>query len=153
MNTKYDEWYEQARKQTQSTIGEFIKDLLSKEHTYDSIIHAAAASAIAGIRAINSDESQGGITGFQIGAIQAEFIAHLGVTEIPARIQEFRRMLYPSGKYRFIGIDQRAWDWVQHEAATMLMSGPTDEKLADHLRNIVSGIPPWGMYVIPKEEP
>lgn len=68
------EWYKQASKQTLETLPSFLKNLMEGyNHDYGTVCHALAAGAVATAWAMNAHDN-GGITGFQAGAVMWEFI-------------------------------------------------------------------------------
>jgi hypothetical protein len=70
----HEQWYEEAKKQTLTTLPEFCRSLSEDyHHDYGTICHAITAAGIATMWAMNHTE-QGGITGFQASCIMWEFI-------------------------------------------------------------------------------
>jgi hypothetical protein len=129
-------WYEEAKKIRLSTLVPFIEKLfLEYSHDYGTICHAIAASAIAAAWVANADEDQGGITGFQAGAVMWEFIQHwsLELKNKPLRLLNYENMLYPQHSKEFEKLISRdAADWLKKEA---------ERKLTEDAKNRIAGKP------------
>ena len=86
-----DSWFAEPA----TSIDEFIKKLNDQyEHDYGTVCHAMAAVAVQAAKAFN-DSEQGGITGFQAGAVMWEFIKRFMHLEGPMRLVQYNDMLYP----------------------------------------------------------
>ena len=84
-----EEWYTESRHMTVENLPKFFQKLTEQYgHDYGTICHAMAAGALATMRAMDKTP-QGGITGFQAGAIMWEFI---------------KRWMYESNKTSFLPI-------------------------------------------------
>ena len=143
----HDAWYEEAGHMTLDKLPEFLERLQNRyEHDYGTICHAIAASAIATAWAMNHGP-QGGITGFQAGAIMWEFIKHWGHLEGPARLQDFEKMLYPQYEEHFNSIDKDTFEYLQKKAAENLAEEKGSDSIREHWQSIVDGKVPFG-YVI-----
>lgn len=91
------EWMERAQKiSTSDELRAFVDELRGDyTHDYGTICHAIAAAAIAGAYAVERGP-QGGITGFQAGAIMWEMIKGWGVwNDGPLQIIQWGHLLYP----------------------------------------------------------
>ena len=147
------EWYDEARGQTLESLPAFMGKLLNDyEHDYGTICHAVTACAIGAAWAANHSE-QGGITGFQATAIMWEFIKHWMSIKGPARLLEYRDMLYPQHREDFRTISPKTWADLQSEARAALARAdggefgkmPPDVKA--HMERIVAGKVPFGYRV------
>ena len=146
-------WYEEAEKvSTPDELAAFVRRLLTDyEHDYGTICHAVAAAAIAGANAVNRDPKQGGITGFQAGAVFWEFARawnrwpadHCG-----ARMIEWGDLLYPQSDPRMTSIPRGAWEALITKASKLLASG-TDlhPNVARRVQMIASGNLPLDLTV------
>lgn len=147
------DWYAQARNVTAGTLAEFVRHLAEDYgHDYGTIIHACAAAALAGVRAVNSSD-QGGITGFQAGGVMWEFIQHWMHKDGPMRLLEYEDMLFPQNAENFTTISAKTWAHLQAEAQKRhlgddMPSGPVRE----HWQSIIAGKVPFGFTVEPEEE-
>jgi hypothetical protein len=152
-NTKVtDLFYLQARDMTLENLPAFINELLSKyKHDYGTICHAFAAGAIATMWAMNKDEKQGGITGFQGSAIMWEFITHWDdqYADKPLKLINYEHMLYPQYAYDFEKvISEATWNWLKENAQKKLEDNPgVHESVKEHWRKIATGFVPFGYKV------
>jgi hypothetical protein len=145
-----DKWYEDARHMTLEKLPEFLDKLAFEyQHDYGTICHAIAASAIAASWAMN-DTEQGGITGFQAGAIMWEYIRHWQHFKGPMRLVTYSDMLYPQHEDRFTKtISSNTWEYLQKEAAEKLkeqeiVGNQCSERVLAHWQSIVDGNIPFG---------
>lgn len=152
----HEEWYEEAREMTLEKLPEFLKRLSEEyEHDYGTICHAIASSSIAAAWAMERTP-QGGITGFQAGAIMWEFIWNW-MTEYkgqPLRIINYDHMLYPQYEDDFTKISPSTWEYLKKTAKEKLEeykgSTTVSEDVVKHMEEIVSGKIPFG-YTISDE--
>lgn len=99
----HKQWYEDAKKvSTPEELAAFVRRVTADySHDYGTICHAIAASAVAAAWACDRS-AQGGITGFQAGAIMWEFITHW--THSPGdllALRDFDNILYPQYDDKF----------------------------------------------------
>lgn len=152
----HKEWYEQAKEQTTETLPEFIRHLTEDyEHDYGTICHALAAGGIATMWAMN-ETSQGGITGFQAGAIMWEFIRHWNYNHNKAgmKIIDYDNLLYPQYDYKFDkSMSETTWDIIQKEASEKLKEKdyPVHPDVKAHWESIVEGKIPFGFKINEEE--
>lgn len=67
----HENWYKEAKDMDMQKLPQFVNGLLEDyEHDYGTICHALSAAAVATMWAMNRDERQGGITGFQASCIK-----------------------------------------------------------------------------------
>lgn len=144
------EWYEQASKQTLETLPVFLNHLLNDyQHDYGTICHAITAGGLATMWAMNKHE-QGGITGFQAGAIMWEFITNWNYSDNKTgmRLIDYDHLLYPQFAEEFDKvISKETWDRLQEEANKLL---ETENGVADvraHWRSIKMGVIPFGFKI------
>lgn len=146
----HDAWYDEAKDMTLEKLPEFLDRLQTRyEHDYGTICHAIAASAVASACAMNHGP-QGGITGFQAGAIMWEFIRHWGHIKGPARLLDFDNMLYPQYEDHFNQIDAETFALIQSKAADNLAKDLGTAEIKQHWQSIVDGNVPFG-YTISEE--
>ncbi len=158
LEKKYrEELYPKAKKV--KTIDDFVKfhkDVMDRPHDYGSICVAVTALAVAGAWLADADEKQGGITGFQAGAIMWEFMSAWNGVEAPAKLIKFKDMLYPQYEERFQKlIAPTTWAFLQTEAAKNIAEheAQTDEKrhvhpeVLAHWKSIVDGVVPFGYHI------
>lgn len=144
------DWYKEASEQTLETLPAFMKKLAEEfEHDYGTICHALAASATAAAWAMNRTE-QGGITGFQGGAVMWEFIRqwmYVGEHK-PLRLVDYSNMLYPQYADKFERtISQDTWKWLQERAKEQLTNDAMSPRVREHMERIVNGVVPFGYTV------
>lgn len=153
----HNQWYVEAKEQTLETLPAFLTKLSQEfEHDYGTICHALASSAIASAWAMNNTE-QGGITGFQAGAVMWEFIKNWGYGgELkPLRLFDYSNMLYPQYEGYFEkSISTDTWNWLQKEAQELLDNDRTmmHPNVVKHLQSIVNGTVPFGFTVTDEDE-
>lgn len=148
------EWFEQARKQKLETLPEFMNHILNDYyHDYGTICHAISACALAAAWAANSSD-QGGITGFQSGAIMWDFVRQWTYinNKTSLRIIDYDKMLYPQYESFFKDrtICQSTWEALQNEAKRRLDEidkGLTSDRVIEHWNNIVNGVVPFGFKI------
>lgn len=139
-------------KKTDESTDNFIKRISKLEHSYDSIVHAVAASAVKAAWQMN-DTPQGGITGFQAGAVMWEFIRRWMHFEGPLKLITYRNMLYPQYKNEFNKtISKETWKYLQTEAQNNLNKVTKGKLNASpnviaHWESIVNGKVPFGYKV------
>jgi hypothetical protein len=127
-------------------VGRLITDYT---HDYGTICHAVAASAIAGANCMNHSP-QGGITGFQAGAIFWEFYGAWMHEKGPARLQRMDDLLYPQMEHKFKTISPDTWKYVQEEAKKNLADKSevgVHPDVAVHWQSIVAGKIPFGLQI------
>ena len=152
-------WAENAKEQTLETLPAYISNILDNyEHDYGTICHAMATIGVAAMWAANKHD-QGGVTGFQAGAITWLFIQQWNpnmVGESGARILNFDDMLYPQYEGKFDKtIPKKTWERLQKQAAAKLDELVDEDdlvsiKVLDHWNSINSGIVPFG-YTVEEE--
>lgn len=146
-----NEWYVEARKQTRETLPAFLDHLMNDyEHDYGTICHAMSCGAIATIWTIDHS-SQGGITGFQSGAIMWEFLKHWNFrsNKTGLRIIDFDDMLYPQYADQFEKkIRKSTWEALQKEAREFWAKSPdAHPDVIAHWKSIGEGVIPFGYSV------
>jgi hypothetical protein len=145
------DWYIEARAMTREKLPAFIDKLMDNyKHDYGTICHAIAAAAIGAAWSVERGP-QGGITGFQAGAVMWEMIHAWGTFDDgPKRMQCFNDLLYPQMEYKFRTISRDTADWIKTEAAKKVAewggNGGSSEVLA-HLERVASGWVPFGLRV------
>lgn len=152
----HKDWYKRAREMTLENLPEFLKELTEKyEHDYGTICHAIASSAIATAWAVERTP-QGGITGFQAGAIMWEFIQNW-MTEYknkPLRLVNYENMLFPQYEDNFKNtIAKGTADWLKKEAGKKLKdSDNMHPDVKAHLDKVAGGWIPFGYKVEDEQE-
>lgn len=143
-------WYARARDRamTLKSLPGFLAELAEHRHDYNTIVHAVAAAALAAARALDRSPN-GGITGFQAGAVFWEFYSEWLSEKGPCRMVKYEHMLYPQYDTEFEKtITPDTWKWLQQEAAKKLTeSGPVHGEVSNHWRSIVAGTVPFGFRI------
>lgn len=149
----HEEWYNKAKSQTPDTIGSFIKKLTSEyHHDYGTICHAAAASAIGAVWAVDKS-SQGGITGFQAGVIMWEFLKHWSYdsNKCGLKIVDYDDLLFPQYEFKFNKtLTINHWKALQQEAQKNIDNNSGDfvsPNVIEHWKSIVNGEVPFGFII------
>lgn len=146
-------WPEEAHKVR--TVWDFIRfhDKLMNgyHHDYGTICHAIAAISVAAACLSNRDKVNGGITGFQAGAIMWEWLHGWGTgPKNIGRMLDYEDMLYPQYASKFIQISRRNWAFLQKKAAENLVESPTaNPAVIRHWQSIVDGTVPFGLFLEP----
>ena len=145
-------WMERAKDMTLEKLPDFLKELTEKyEHDYGTICHAIAAAAVAAAWAVERTP-QGGITGFQAGAVAWEILKGWGgltIGETGARLQNMDNLLFPQYADHFKAIDRKTWERVQKKAEQNLQD--TDnvaESVRVHWESVAAGVVPFGLRVV-----
>lgn len=136
---------------TLASLPRFIQSALKRGGTgYGEICVALGAIAAAAAKAADRSP-QGGITGFQAGAVFWEFTKHWGVFGVgPKRIQTFHDMLYPQYEDKFAKtISQDTWKYLQAEATRLLTQDHehASANVVAHWKCIAAGHVPFGYEV------
>jgi len=144
----HKEWFEQAKQQTLDTLPEFLRRLSQDyDHDYGTICHALGAAALAAAWAMNATE-QGGITGFQSGAVMWDFIQEwTHRKDAPLQLVDYNDLLYPQYDHKFKAIPASAWKYAQEKAAENLKEGRGYPNVIEHWQSIVDGVVPFGLTV------
>lgn len=114
------EWYEKAKEMQLEDLPGFINHLMEDySHDYGTVCHAIAAGAIATAGAMNRHEKQGGITGFQAGAVMWQFLREWNFSgnKTGLRIIDYDDFLYPQYADKFQKtLSKSTWNTIQREA-------------------------------------
>lgn len=112
-------WNKRAKETTLEDLPGFLNELTGNyKHDYGTICHAIAAAAIASASAVDKSE-QGGITGFQAGAVMWEFIRawNYSHNKTGLSLVNYDDFLYPQYEDRFDKtILPSVWKNVKEEA-------------------------------------
>lgn len=143
-----EQWYKDAKDMTIEKLPEFMRHLTEDyDHDYGTICKAVTAGACAAANAIDHS-SQGGITGFQAGAIMWEFMSEWNHVGFPARLIRYEEALFPQYEHQFKSISEETWDWLQKEAKEHLKSRESAcKEVKAHWKSIVDGKVPFGLLV------
>lgn len=128
---EHEVWYKEAKQQTLESLPTFIRHLTEDyQHDYGTICHAVTAAAIAAAYVANKTP-QGGITGFQAGAVMWEFMQNwdTSLKDKPLKLIN-------------------TWQWLKNEAQKKLDDGGVlHPDVKKHLESIINGIIPFGFKV------
>lgn len=149
---KLDEsWFRNASEvKTPEDLIAFMRQVMNGYvHDYGSVCKAIAACAVAAAWCANRAEgANGGITGFQSGAVMWQFVKAWMHLDSPLRLIDFRQMLYPQSAARFERtLDPQSWAWVQGEARRLLREGAGAPAVLQHWKDITDGKVPFGFLV------
>lgn len=150
----HKEWMAAAKDMNLSELPEFLRHLTEDyQHDYGTVCHAIAAAAIAAAWAVDNSP-QGGITGFQAGAVQWEMIRGWGVWDAdhPLKMLDMSDMLYPQYRHKYTTISKKTWEWLQDEARKNLRDVEyAHPDVVAHWKRIVRGHVPF-CYEVEEEE-
>ena len=145
-----DQWYARAaaKDMTMDTLPVFLKELAEFNHDYNTICYALGAGATATAWALNRTPN-GGITGFQAGAVMWEFMKAWNHIEAPARLLQTRDMLYPQNSDKFNTISVESWEWLRAEAKKRLEGSHerAHPNVVAHWQSIRDGQIPFGYSI------
>ena len=131
----HTQWYEDAKKQTLETLPKFLSHIMDDyNHDYGTICHALAAGATATAWAMNKHDN-GGITGFQAGAVMWEFIRswNFSSNKTGLKLVDYDNFLYPQYRDKYEKtISESVWKAIQDEALTHLSKA--DKEYAEYLK-------------------
>lgn len=143
-----DEFESRIKSTTIADLPAFISEVMDREHDYGSICVAIGLVAATAAWACNKHQ-QGGITGFQAGAIAWEILRHWGALypgECGGRMTDYDNLLYPQMEHRFTKISADTWKLVQEKAAEKLATAEyAHQAVRDHWLSIVEGTVPFGL--------
>lgn len=145
----HEQWYEEAKQvDSVEALSEFMTRLNSDyQHDYGTVCHMIASSAIAAATAANKGP-QGGITGFQAGAVMWEFIQHWQGYKGPLKLLNYENLLYPQYEHTFTTISHDTWEWVQEEAKKKLSTvSEVASTVERHWQSIANGELPFSLKV------
>jgi hypothetical protein len=147
------EWYAEANKIKLKDLEEFITKLIKQyNHDYGTIVKAMCAGMMATMSAMNKDEEQGGITGFQASCLMWELMKHFNLrnNKCGCRLLNYDRMLYPQYHSEFQRIiSEDVWLKLKEEAKKNIKERVEicHPDVLKHWKDIVNGIVPFGYYV------
>lgn len=148
-----DEFSDRIQTVDLDELPSLINQMMDRKHDYGTICVALGMAAAATAWAMNKHH-QGGVTGFQSGAIAWEFLRHWGALyprgECGGRFVDFDDLLYPQYASKFTSISESTWEALQKEAAKKLSGkdGSVDNAhsaVVDHWRSITNGVVPFGL--------
>jgi len=154
---KLDEaWFKKADKiKTPKELAEFLNTVMNGYvHDYGTVCKAIAVCAYAAAWCANSMEgANGGITGFQSGAVFWQFARRWLRINGPARLQRYENMLYPQYFDQFEKkLDKSVAGWLREEALKKLESAAegTHQRVVAHWQKLATGELPFG-YTLSKD--
>jgi hypothetical protein len=113
------EWLSRAKDMTIEKLPEFLRELTEDySHDYGTICHAVSIAAQAAAWSVNHSK-QGGITGFQAGAIMWEFIREwmYSSNKTGLKIIDYDEFLFPQYQYEYEKtISSSTWKAIQQLA-------------------------------------
>lgn len=145
----HEGWYEDARKMTLEQLPDFLKHLTTAyKHDYGTICHAIAAAAVAAAWAVEKSP-QGGITGFQGGAVMWQFMEKWNGIKFPARLVQYDDMLYPQYERKFTTISKDTWEHLQKKAGELLKGERrhAHPDVVAHWKKVAEGVIPFGYSI------
>lgn len=147
----HKDWYVQAKKQTLESLPAFLSHLMNDyNHDYGTICHAITAGGIATMCAMNNHE-QGGITGFQAGAVMWEFIRNWNYehNKLGMKLLDYDKLLYSQYEYTFNKtIPKSTWTALQEQAKFNLQKEElANDDVKAHWQKIADGHVPFGFVV------
>jgi hypothetical protein len=130
-------WKKEASKVTIDTLADFLKSVTGDyAHDYGTICHAVAVSAVAAAKAVDKSD-QGGITGFQAGAIMWEFVRQWNYSgnKTGLKLIDYDNFLYPQYEEKFQKtLTPSVWAGIQNEASSRVVEA--DHKYNEYARKL-----------------
>ena len=117
-----NKYYDRTKMQTLETLPKVLEEMMSEVFDYGSICCAVAAAALASAYAINHSPN-GGITGFQAGAVMWEFIQQWNYknNKCGLRLIDYDNMLFRQYEDNFQKtITKSVFEALQKQAAELL---------------------------------
>lgn len=145
---------ERLKNITIENLTSFLNELMDSNVNYSTVCKALGIGAVACATAMDKHKN-GGITGFQAGAVMWEFIKNWNYKEnkTSMRIVDYDNMLFPQYEYRFEKtITSNTFESLKREAKRLLDEKDdfTSERVIEHWKSIVEGKVPFG-YTISDE--
>jgi hypothetical protein len=146
-----NEWYAEAKGMTLEKLPDFLKKLTEDfGQDYGTICHAIAAAAIGAAWSVEHSP-QGGITGFQGGAVMWQFITNWmsEYKDKPVRLVDYSNMLFPQYADKFgRSISKETHQYLVKEAQKKLSdSDGAHPNVKRHWEMIAAGGVPFGYAV------
>lgn len=149
----HKEWYKRAGGvRTPEELLCFVSEMRDMyKHDYGTIVHSMAAAMVAAMSCLKAGP-QGGITGFQAGALQWELVRQLGMTNLDhgAKVLSYADVLYPQYTQKFVQhIMDQDWHTGIKESAGKLLSQneQAHPDVRTHWQKIAGGWLPDGFVV------
>ena len=144
-------WIKRAKElRTIEEFGRFLEAMIAFEHSYNTAVYAAAALMI-GVLRVFDRSPQGGLSGFQAGAVFWELAPHLlSVGKCGLKLVDWELLLYPQyAKHFEKTINNKAWGAVKKRAKEILKTSRSSmhEDVRKHMESIVEGELPFGFTV------
>jgi len=141
-------WMDRARKVKPETLNDFLKEVHDAiPLSYGNICHKIAIASLAAAYSFENSD-QGGITGFQSGAVMWGFVCAWTRDYDPQKFIHYKDMLYPQMDYKFTTISQETFAWLQAEAKKSLADDNSGlgmhPDVVRHQKEIVAGKIPFG---------
>lgn len=130
-------------------LSDLVRQIISYNHDYGTIVYGCMAAMKAAFNAVNRSP-QGGISGFQAGAIGWECVREFMSIEPPSRILDFNNLLYPQYADKFEKtISADAWKDLQAKAKKNLddKDEHVSPRVIAHWEKIVAGEIPFGFQI------
>lgn len=150
-----DEYKDRVKSVTLDELPSFITELMDRDHDYGTICVALGVAAAATAWACNKHKN-GGVTGFQAGAVFWEFTRAWGAPEIGATgagFVNYDNLLYPQYESYFGTISSDILNQVRAEAVKRLAEIEDGDllsgKVIEHWRFLANGGVPFGLRVVP----
>lgn len=146
-------WFKSASEiKTPEGLVAFMRSVMNGYvHDYGTVCHAIAACAIAAAWCANNMEgANGGITGFQSGAVFWQFASKWLLMDGPARRLKYEDMLYPQNERVFARrLDKRTAEWLRDEAKKKLAGKefPAHPDVVAHWKTLAAGKLPFGYEI------
>lgn len=145
-----DTYSPRIKEVTLETLPAFVNELMNQEHDYGSICVALGLAAAATAWACDKHEN-GGITGFQAGAVFWEFVRAWDpsmIGECGARVVNYDELLFPQYKTKFTSISQSTFDTLKKEAEKQLADNDmAHPEVIAHWQSIVAGQVPFDLSI------
>ncbi len=146
-------WLERASTSPES-FEEFANFIMRRPHDCGTIVWACLAAMGKAFNIINNHPVDGGITGFQAGALQWMVLRHIfhKNSSTGYQLADYDWLLNPDNEEHFTTVPANIWKLVVEEAKKRLELHETGEELApvslrEHWANIVAGMVPFGLKV------
>lgn len=146
-----DEFKDKIKNTTLEELPAVISSLIDRQHDYGTICVAMGIAAATTAWAMNKHQN-GGISGFQAGAVAWEMLRHWGALypgECGGRMLDYNDLLFPQYADKFTAISASTWAEVQKQAAKKLDEADLHaaESVVAHWRSVAEGNVPFGLTI------
>lgn len=141
-----------VKEMTINNLQDYLQRLMNKGHTYESICETMVSGMMAAFSAMNNDDHNGGITGFQASWIGLKVMQKINYpsNKVGLRVLDFDKLLFPQYQDHFDKtISKETWEALQQQAKENLVERDNyvSGTVKAHWQSIVDGVVPFGFTI------